>query len=320
VTAAEQEITVVARASPEEQAPPGLRLLKRVTTSKADTYLVLLPGLAPAGLKIALHPSTGDLHIKARDLGTLGRVNLSTLAEAISSGALDGALAACITAPRPSRSASAILVQPDTLPGFGHGEHDGAANLEFDVERFLDAVVEVQFDDTSEMASHLTWLRLHGHLPVKGIIVFKNEEETGPTVFLNLVPREPHDLPLLSLPDETPMRRTIERALEQLRKFGGIFITFPPEEQLRELLDRAGLGQFYQGLKNSLESMDEDSMRNTLEEFMQQFREMAPALVKEFEARAPLRPRAGAASEDPALPEAEPSQRGKVAESGHDQA
>lgn len=223
-----------------------LPILKSVERPGSSTYVVPLPGIAPPGTHVSFHPF-GEVHVKARDIGTLARGNLSGLRRAAEDGTIDKAFAAMLPQPRKCRSAQAVIVPTEWASRFSLRSGDG--NLPID--EFILAIHPVKFGDTRHLASDLRLLRKVGYLRPRDMMLFSAGGDE--LVFINVEGDRPLDLPVVELPPDIPFRRTALAALPHLREYGGLFIRFPEGAALDRAAERLGLG----GLTIALFQLDQ---------------------------------------------------------------
>ena len=291
----EGELRILATRPVEGAPPSGLRVMKSIRTPRDDTYLVLMPGVMPAGFHISIHAS-GEFHMKSRELGTVARVNLRVLLESLKTGALDSALASIITPPTGGVPAEGVIIRPDRLPGLGPGVSN--ANVDLPVATMLEGIERIEITNTSDLPAHIAWLREVGKLPERGLLLLDVDGSKRPTVFINLQGDKPFPRPLAEMPElppETPMRATLAAAVRQLPRYGGLFISLPEGAQLRDLAHRAGLGSMYDELTRALDGLDDDAFEEATRTWIRDLEVTAAETVTEMLAKGPLQlPRPGA--------------------------
>lgn len=97
---------------------PRLRVVKSVRGSDSSTYLVPLPGLAPPGFKLSIHPS-GRIHVKSRDEGLIAEGSLTLLPDALTDGTFDRIAASLILRPRRQRAVGGVIIPYEWLMRLG---------------------------------------------------------------------------------------------------------------------------------------------------------------------------------------------------------
>lgn len=204
--------------------------------SKGGTTLVPLPGLAPPGLHLELHP--GEIHLKARDTGVLARLKTESLLRAVQDGTLDREFARALTPPRWRRSSTAVIMPAE----FTHKLSGLADGGEIPLDRLLRAYVPVKFGDYRHLATELDRLRQTGVLRPRDFVLF--ESSCG---FINLSGEVPKDFPEFAVPHNLPMWRTIEAGLKHICRYGGLFVRIPEGRALDAAARRVGLEGLTEG-------------------------------------------------------------------------
>lgn len=252
----ESELRIVGK--PEEgtpAAPKGFRIAKVVRMPESGVYFIPIPGAMPPGLKLSFHPS-GEFHLKSRDDGTIARVNLYEVARAIANGRLEQLLLSLLRAPAPGLRAKGVLVPPTLSSKFSGSTGPSATGLALAADD-LAALSRVEIDDTIDLREDIEWLRREGLLPARAILILQIGETEQPAVFVS-VGDQPNAVSDRRLPPPgSPMGKAFTVLVGMLEKYGGIWVTFPGEDEMRQLLEQAGFAGFFEGLEKWAESLGE---------------------------------------------------------------
>jgi hypothetical protein len=236
----EKEFRITGGLVTSDSLPKGLRLLKTVKAADSGVYIVPMPGLLPPGLHISLHPS-GEVHLKGRDFSVTARVDIGQILKSLQNGELDDVFDTFLREPENGHSAEGIVV-PENLVKF---LRETTGTVEIPAEQLAASINRIEIEDTEGLAGDLDWLRSKGILAKGTMLMLSVAGSDRITVFINVL----QNRLLATLPAGIPMgalmKRTIESGLAQLRKYGGIFVTFPDEGELERLADRIGLGELF---------------------------------------------------------------------------
>lgn len=244
MTPVEKEIIITAPKASAGDARLKLRVLKSITGMDSSTYLVPLPGVAPPGLKLSIHPF-GDVHLKARDIGTVARANFSQLSRAIADGTFDKVYSSLFVTPKRRRSALAVVVPAE----WSSLLTEWSGTVEFPIEKVVRAIRPVRLGDTRHLATDLRLLREAGFLRPRDLMLFADDSPDTTLSFINLVSGDQFDIPPISIPRGTPFRLTIGAVISHFRRYGGLFVRFPEGKRLDALAERLGLGRLSDGFE-----------------------------------------------------------------------
>lgn len=284
----ESEFSIVGKPGEGKPTPPkGLRIAKVVRMPESGTYLVPMPGLMPAGLKFSFHPS-GEFHLKSRDDGMIARLNLFEVARAIANGGLEQLVSSLLRAPSAGLYAKGVLIPPNFISKFSGGAKPGSGDLSLPADD-LAQLDRVEIDDTVDLRADFDWLRHEGLLPAQAMVLLQIGDSEQPAVFVS-AGDQPIRLRESARPAPgSPFSGAFDAMARLLEEYGGIWVTFPGEEEMRGLLERAGFGEFFAGLKRWAESLDEKvSVEDVLAGPM--FEVLAGSAVMRMLEQPPLRP------------------------------
>jgi len=256
VSREESEFSIVGKPDEGKPAPPkGFRIAKVVRMPESGTYLIPMPGLLPPGLKFSFHPS-GEFHLKSRDDGMIARLNLFEVARAIANGGLEQLVSSLLRAPSAGLPAKGVLVPPNLISKFSGGAKPGTGDLALPVDD-LAQLDRVEIDDTVDLLADIDWLRREGLLPAQAMLLLQVGDSEQPAVFIS-AGDQPIRLRESARPAPgSPFSGAFDAMARLLEDYGGIWVTFPDEEGMKGLLERAGFGEFFDGLKRWSESLDE---------------------------------------------------------------
>jgi hypothetical protein len=262
------DMRLVAKAPTEGSPPAGLRLMKTVRGRDESLYLLVMPGVVPNPLKLSIHPS-GEIHLKAIGAEVIARVDRDQLFENLKSGVLDGPIAKFLNPKLPRVPADGFFVPPDVfdVPKVKAGEPLKDANVS--MKRLFETMTKVELDKLSELPKAIQWLRAEGRLPQKGMLFLAPKGSDRPIVFVSLADAPWKHAPE-KLPEGLPYPKTFQALLDGLREHGGLLLTMPDENDLRELARMVGLGDFLDGLDWLSKRLDEPSIRTNVSESMEQ--------------------------------------------------
>lgn len=222
---------------------------------ESGVYLVPMPGMMPAGLKFSFHPS-GEFHLKSRDDGTIARLNLFEVARAIANGGLDPFLSSLLRAPSAGIHAKGVLVPPNLSSKFSGRAEPAAGGLALAADD-LAALNRVEIDDTVDLRTDIDWLRREGFLPARAMLLLQLGDSEHPAVFVSAGDQQVRIREGARPPPGSPMSRAFDAMVGLLEGYGDIWVTFPGEQEMRRLLERAGFAGFFDGLKRWAESLEE---------------------------------------------------------------
>lgn len=283
----EFRIIPIATEANDGSAKGGLPVMRSVRARDGGEYLVPMPGILPPGLHLSIHPS-GELHLKSRDHGVVARLDLKRLVAGIKLGGLDSVFSELLREPRPGGKSVGTIIAHE----FVNLVRQSGPTAELPADRLVESMREVEIDDTRLIPDTLAWLRSEGFLTRGGSVLFRVGDDGRSSFFIDAGgPAAAESLPV-DLPPELPFAGTIRAAAQQLRNLGGIMITFPENDELERLADRAGLGDFLRGLRAfaddpSLARFDADVRQNLEDLGLEQ---MFGDSLKSIVARRPLRP------------------------------
>jgi hypothetical protein len=289
VSREEAEFSIVGKPDEGKPAPPkGFRIAKVVRMPESGTYLVPMPGLMPAGLKFSFHPS-GEFHLKSRDDGMIARLNLFEVVRAIANGGLEQLASSLLRAPSAGLTAKGVLVPPSLISKFSGGAKPGSGDLALPADD-LAQLDRVEIDDTVDLRADIDWLRREGLLPPQAILLLQVGDAEQPAVFVS-AGGQPIRLPESARPAPgSPFSNAFGAMARLLEEYGGIWVTFPGEGEMKGLLERAGFGEFFDGLKRWAESLDQKvSVEDVLAGPMLEV--LAGSAVMKMLEQPPLRPR-----------------------------
>jgi hypothetical protein len=282
------DMRLVANRPAEGSPPAGLRLLKTVRGNDESLYLLMMPGVTPDPLKLSIHP-TGDIHLKARGVGLIARIDRDALFENLKSGTLDATLAKFLTPKLRHEVAEGVIVPPDVFPFPEIKPGEALKDVDFSMDRLAERMTKIELDDLSELPKAIGWLRSEGHLPVRAMLFLASKGSDRPVVFASLMDSVPKDLPE-RLPEGLPFPKSLQALFDRIRTYGGLLLVIPDEAELLEMARAVGLGDFVEGLNRLGASLGEPAVeaavRATLEELVTGFQVPVEALVR---AR-PIRP------------------------------
>ncbi|MCI4338741.1 MAG: hypothetical protein L3J68_00200 [Thermoplasmata archaeon] len=274
---------------PKDGSPPlGLRLTKTVRARDESLYVFMMPGLVPNPLKLSIHP-TGDIHLEAKGVGRIARVDKETLIESLKSGTLDEPLARFLTPKLRREAAEGFLVPADLVPHTEVKTGEPLADADLSIGTLLESMTKVELDDTTQLSKAIGLLRADGRLPPKTMLMLTTEGSVRPIVFLSLL-----DAPLTSIPEKLPeglpFPKTLQGVADGLRKYGGILFTMPDESELREISKVIGLGDLFDGINRLTASLDEPTVEAKVRATWSQIEPAFAAPARAIARAKPLRP------------------------------
>ncbi len=254
-----------------------LRILKSVAARDSGSYVVIMPGIGPPGLHISLHPS-GEIHLRARDTGSLARADLARLRKAVADGTLDAIFSRLLSTPKARRSLSGVILPAELTAKFGEGQ----ATTEIPMQEFLRSMKLVKLGDTRHLPKTLDWMRRSGHLRYRDTILLALDKPGGTLAFVDLQQGAPLDLPPVTIPAGIPFRRTLTATLAQLRDFGGIFVRFPEGKELDRIAEKVGLGGLTKALSRLHDAAKEAGWQTQMEKRLAEVEQALRLVAREF--------------------------------------
>jgi len=270
------------------ERPVGLRLTKTVRGRDDSLYLFMLPGTVPNPLKLSIHP-TGEIQLKANDVGLITRLNKDTLIENLKSGALDDMVSRLLSPKLPREPGEGFLVPPGLIPQMQPKSDEPLKDVDFAVGEMLSGLTKVELDDLTELPLAIAWLREQGLLKPRGVLFLASATSDRPVVFINLLDRPAGGLPE-KLPDGFPFPKSMQSVLDGLRQYGGLIFTMPDEPELREIAKVIGLDGLFDGLDRLSASLDQPEVESKLRSSLDGFVPAIAGPVKAISKAKPLQP------------------------------
>ncbi len=240
---------------------PRLRVVKSVRGSDSSTYLVPLPGLAPPGFKLSMHPS-GEIHVKSRDEGLIAKGSLSRLPDALTDGTFDRLAASLIVRPRRQRAVEGVIIPHEWLMRLG----EWSGSVELRIDQFLTSVQPLELGDSRHLGSNLSLLRMAGYLGLLDVILISDSRPDSTLAFINLGLGMGKELARIPDLKSLPLWRTLTLAVAQIQEFDGIFLMIPEGRRLVRMADRLGLGDIERGFSGIDQLLDRSGQNAEIEQ------------------------------------------------------
>lgn len=239
---------------------PGFRVMKSIRGSDSSTYIVPVPGLAPPGFKLSLHPS-GEIHVKSRDAGLIAQGNLKRLPTALTDGTFDRLAASLLVRPMRQRSLQGVAVPYHWLKRLG--EWSGMEELRID--EFLTSVRPLELGDSRHLGPSLALLRSSGLLSPLDVVLLSDRRPESLLSFINVGFVPDIELPPFSELRTLPLWRSLTLAFGHLREFGGILLSIPEGQRLVRIANQLGLGDVAKGFATFDQFLDQPGHRAEIE-------------------------------------------------------
>ena len=274
-----KELSLVAR-----RGLPGLRVMKTIRGSDSSTYLVPVPGLAPPGFKLSIHPS-GDIHVKSRDDGLIAQGNLNRLPTALTDGTLDRLAASLLVRPKRQRALEGVIVPYRWLRRLA--EWSGTEELRID--EFLTSVQPLELGDSRHLGTNLSLLRGTGYLGPLDIVLLSDRRPESTLSFINVGFAPDIELPPFSELRTLPLWRSLTLAFGHLREFGGILLSIPEGQRLVRIANQLGLGDVAKGFATFDQFLDQPGHRAEIENRIEYLQRDFVRPLSSLNPRRPLR-------------------------------
>ncbi|HZY70537.1 MAG TPA: hypothetical protein VFF67_06140 [Thermoplasmata archaeon] len=216
--------------------------MKTVEGSDRSQYLIPVPGIAPPGLRLSIHPS-GTMHVKSRDHGVVARGKTGQFIASVEDGTLDRLVSTMLVRPPRFRAAGCLVVPHEWIAELARS----SGSYEFRIDGFVESVRPVLLGDSRHVASDLRLLRHYGFLRQFDTLFVPDPRPDGTLVFFNVQGVKPVTIPPFEISHDLPFWRSFTLALSHVRRYGGVFVLIPEGKRLQRIADRLGFGDILRG-------------------------------------------------------------------------